>query len=411
ALQLEPQDPGLRLALANAYFTRANRAKNSELREVWIREGRGELELILRRNPRHVEALRTKALSHGLDPGFLGDDGRILHPELLPKELRGDLEPAQIFAGLAYGAALQAEAKGNPGRARSLLEAATEMNPRHALAQIGLAKASLADGQLRKAKNHLRLALEHAIEAAELDQLHALLTGKEGTKLLPKGENTWSFLGTRLFEAGRHGLARKAFLAAAASDPKEQAEWTRRAQLADERERPYEREFASLSAPNPMAATLYEALKRQGIPDEAIDAMSAGDKNRRLSHREIYDYVGSHLSDPEVRAALREEGLEIPKGGIEQVRRQGFAGFMAERLSAEARDLQKDDPGSAEATDKLERALYFDPENVERHLALAAAYSAEGHEGAAAEVLVGAARLAPQDRALSQRLLSTHEKA
>ncbi|HKY62643.1 MAG TPA: hypothetical protein VJR29_04415, partial [bacterium] len=410
ALQLEPQDPGLHLALANAYFTRANRAKNSELRETWIREGRAELELILRRNPRHVEALRTKALSHGLDPGFLGDDGRILHPELLPEFLR-NLEPAQIFAGLAYGASLKAEAGGDRARAQVLLEAAAEMDPRHALAQIGLAERSLADGQLRKARNHLRLALEHAATDADLDRLHALLSGKGGNKLLPKGEKSWIFLGNRLFEAGRHGLARKAFQAAAASDPKGQAEWTRRAQLADERERPYEREFASLSAPNPMAAALYEALKRQGIPDEAMDSVANGGKDRRLSHREIYDYIGAHLSDSAVQAALQEEGLEIPKGENEKARHQGFAGFMAERLSSEARALQQEDPGSAEATDKLERALYFDPDKVERHLALADAYSAEGHQGAAVEVLVGAARLAPQDRALSQRLLSTHEKA
>ncbi|HKX13497.1 MAG TPA: tetratricopeptide repeat protein, partial [bacterium] len=273
AVQLDPQDLSLRLALAHARFTLSNKSKAGETRQHLIQEARRDLNFILQKVPQHTEALKTKALSLGLDPTCIGEDGKV-DRRFLPPALRNkDLPPARLLASLAFFSAEEAEKKGKDERCRSLIEAALEMDPSHSPSHAHLAKLYLSEGKLREARASLSEAVRHAGEEEEMLRVHSLVAGPNGKKILRKGEGPWDFIAGKMTEAGHHALAAKAFQKAAEScaDPRQKAEWSEQAQLADERAQPYEQDFTKPEAPNPAARVLYAALKKQNVPDAVID--------------------------------------------------------------------------------------------------------------------------------------------
>jgi tetratricopeptide (TPR) repeat protein len=265
--------------------------------------------------------LKTKALSFGLDPGIIGDDGRVVNESLLPPALRGqNLPPARILTSLAHFYASDLEKKAETARregkteeaerylarARSLVDAGLEVDPTHAASHRKIAAWKATEGKAQEAKAHLETA-----ERLEENQ------SSEKYKL--------------------------------GFDPKA----------------------------NPVVGGLYEALADEGIPNGSLNQGTEGQKDLVIKGGEVLDYVGRNLDDPRVRRALAAVGIAIPKGLEAAIREKGFGKAMAEHHAARAVALsqQGGSKNIQPAAEQLTLAACYEPENPARFAAVGDFYA------------------------------------
>lgn len=366
-----------------------------------------------------VAALKELGLEEAQVKGELG---KLWQGQTLPKMmahasvLRGEELLQEAKAKRAVGDAKEATALEKS--AHRLFRTAVEMDGDNPSARRRLAESFEAQGRFKEAGLHYAQALRSEPDFDGILQILDRLSGPSGAEMLGKSPDAFSFVGFALKDAGRHPEAalifhRAAQAATAAGQHKKSLAFTEQELLAQEATQPYVALFTAES--NPVAKTLYGALRDAGIPSASIDGASGREgeaPDRKISAAEVFGYLEAHQGEARIKKALKKLRFEMPwqdaKGRLKPefdtpaFAKLSLAGRMAHWHAQEATRLKEkgaktDLPAIAK---HLRMASYYEPENAARQTALGEFYLAHQDGAKAKAAYLAAVAVDPGNVAL-----------